>query len=178
LPRVISVRPFRRKVALGLVAGLALVLGLSACGGGETTVTVTETVESPAKQSGKTDASKLQLEEGVVAGYADHVKTEGDSLVLNGWAASNDLTEPATQVAAVVGGKTVGEAVPTLNRQDVVEALGKPGLKDSGFELRLPLDSLDCGAPAAGIEIVATLEGKSGVLNFGEGVKEEVSDAC
>jgi hypothetical protein len=163
-------------MAFGLVAGLAIVLGLSACGGGETTVTVTETVKAPAKQSGKT--SKLQAEEGVVAGYADHVKTEGESLVLNGWAASSDLTEPATQVAAIVAGKTVGEAVPTLNRQDVVEALGKPGLKDSGFELRLPLGSLDCGAPAAGIEIIATLEGKSGVLNFGEGVKEAISDAC
>lgn len=175
---MISARPFGRKVALVLIAGLMLALGLSACGGGETTVTVTETVKSSAKQSGTTDASKLQLEEGVVAGYTDHSKTEGDSLVLNGWAASNDLTEPATQVAAIVGGKTVAEAVPTLNRADVVEALGKPGLEDSGFELRLPLDSLDCGAPAVGVEVVATLNGKSGVLNFGEGVKEAVSDAC
>ena len=175
---MISVRPLGRKVALGLVAGLALVLGLSACGGGETTVTVTETVKAPTKQGGKTDAGELQLEEGVVAGYADHSKTEDGSLVLNGWAASDDLTEPAERVAAIVGGKTLAEAVPTLNRQDVVEALNKPGVKDSGFELRLPLDSLDCGAPAAGVEVVATLDGKSGILNFGEGVKEAISDAC
>lgn len=165
-------------MALGLVVGLALVLGLSACGGGETTVTVTETVEAPARQGGNTDAGDLQLETGVVTGYTDHSKTEGDSLVLNGWAASSDFGEPAEQVVAIVGGKALAEAVPTLNRQDVVEALNKPGVKDSGFELKLPLDSLDCGAPAAGVEVVATLDGKSGLLNFGEGVRGAIVDAC
>lgn len=164
-------------MALGLVVGLALVLGLSACGGGETTVTVTETVEAPTAQGG-TGSGDLQLEKGVVTGYTDHSKAEGDSLVLNGWAASSDFSEPAEQVAAIVGGKTLAEAVPTLNRQDVVEALNKPGVEDSGFELKLPLASLDCGAPAAGVEVIATLDGKSGVLNFGEGVRGAIVDVC
>ena len=169
----------RSKATLGLAAGLALALGISACGsGGETTVTVTETVKAPSKQGPATDPGDLQIEDGAVAGYTDNVKTEGDSMILNGWAASSDLSQPATNVAAIVSGKTVAEAVPTLDRSDVVEALGKPGLKDSGFELRLPLESLECGAPAAGIEVVATLDGKSGALNFGEGIKEAVSDAC
>jgi hypothetical protein len=167
----------RRKI-LSLAIGLALALGISACGsGGETTVTVTEAVKAP-HQGPSTDLEEVQTEDGVVAGYTDHVKTEGDSMILNGWAASSDLSEPATKVAAIVAGKTLAEAVPTLDRSDVVEALGKPGVKDSGFELRLPLESLECGAPAAGIEVVATLKGKSGALNDGEGIKEAISDAC
>lgn len=176
---MIAPRPLlRRRAALALATGLVLALGLSACAGGETTVTVTRTVDSSGKQNGSGKVADGPLEEGVVTGYADQVKVEGDTMVLSGWASSPDFSEPASQVAAIVDGKALAEAVPTLNRSDVVEALGKPGLEDSGFELRLPLGSLDCGAPAAGIEVVAELNGKSGPLEYGEGVKKAVSDVC
>jgi hypothetical protein len=173
----VTPRALRRRAALGLATGLVLALGLSACAGGETTVTVTRTVDSSGKQNGS-GKPVGPLEEGVVAGYADQVKVEGETMVLTGWASSPDFSEPASQVAAVVDGKALAEVVPTLNRSDVVEALGKPGLEDSGFELQLPLAELDCGAPAAGVEVVAELNGKSGPLEYGEGVKKAVSDAC
>jgi hypothetical protein len=166
---------------LGLAA-LALSLGFSACGGGgEKTVTVTETVAAQQPQNGGDNpGAKKEVAGGstAVAGYVDFAKAESDSLVLDGWAASKDLSEPASLVVAEVGGETVAEAVPALKREDVVEALGEPGLVESGFELRLPLDSLECGASAAGVEVTGTLGGKSSVLSFAEGIKEAIAAAC
>ena len=60
----------------------------------------------------------------------------------------------------------------------MVEALGKPGLMESGYELRLPVESLECGTPAAGVQVVGSLNGKSSVLPYGEGIKEALTDAC
>jgi hypothetical protein len=182
LPPVFVNHTWRRggRTVLSIAVGLALMLGISACGSGETTVTVTETVEVPAEPDRKapTGSGSGKIEPGVVAGYTDNVKVEADQMVLSGWAASADLSQPATRVEAIVDGKVLAEAVPTINREDVVEALGKPGLEESGFELRLPSDSLDCGAPAAGIQVIGSLKKKSSILSFGEGVKEAVSDAC
>lgn len=163
----------------------ALVLG--ACGSGnEKTVTVTETVGAqPSKQGGNGEPggngeTKQEVAEGSgeIAGYVDFAKGESDSLVLTGWAASKDLSEPATLVTAEVGGETLAEAVPALKREDVVDALGEPGLLESGFELHLPLDSVDCGAPAAGVTVIGSLEGKSSELSFAEGIKEAIAAAC
>lgn len=166
---------------LSLVLALALAATLSACGGGETTVTVTETVTAPSgadgggKQSGSGD---ITLESGAVAGYVDHLREESGSLILTGWAAAGDRSQPAALVIAQVGGRTVAEAVPAIEREDVVEALGEPGLSESGFELRLPLDSLDCGAPAAGVRVIGSLDGRSSLVPYGEGIKEAVTDVC
>jgi hypothetical protein len=173
-----------RQAVFALAAICALALGLSACGGGETTVTVTESTQGPHQgqggqgQGGSKKQEEVQSENGVVAGYTDHVKAEGQTLALRGWAAAADLSQPASQVAASVNGKTLAKAVPTLDRHDVVEALGEPGLENSGFELQLPIGSLECGAPYAGIEVTATLNGESGALLFGEGIKEAIADAC
>ena len=170
------VRPLR-PVAVG--AALALALLFSACGGGETTVTVTETVgASPPSQQGGNTGSEIETENGAVAGYVDSQKVEGGTLILRGWAAASDLSGPADTVAARVAGKTVAKAVPTLPREDVVETLGKPGLQESGFELRLPLGSLECSKPAAGIRVVGTSGGKTGVVPFGEGIKEALTEDC
>jgi hypothetical protein len=169
------------------LAVAALALALAACGsGGEKTVTVTETVSAqPSKQggeggSGGDGGTKQEVAEGsgAIAGYVDFAKPESGSLVLTGWAASKDLSEPATLVVAEVGGETLAEAVPALKREDVVDALGEPGLLESGFELRLPLDSVECGAPAAGVEVTGSLDGKSSELGFAEGIKEAIAAAC
>ncbi len=176
LPRLRSSRPV---LILPIVA--LLLLGLSACGGGETTVTVTEPVteKPPKKQEGQqTNPADIPTESGPVTGYVDNVKVEGDSMILSGWAATDDFSKPATQVVAVVGGKTVAKAVPTIERQDVVEALGEPGLGNSGFELRVPLAAVECGTPAAGIEVIGSLNGESSLINYGEGIEETVTDAC
>lgn len=174
-------------VAILGLAALALALVLGACGsGGEKTVTVTETVPAQPHQSGgngepkQNNGTKEEVAEGsgAIAGYVDFAKPESGSLVLDGWAASKDLSEPAAKVVAEVGGETLAEAVPALKREDVVEALGEPGLLESGFELRLPVDSLECGAPAAGITVTGSLGGKSSVLSFAEGIKEAIAAAC
>jgi hypothetical protein len=169
-------------VILGLTA-LALALALGACGsGGEKTVTVTETVGAQPPQSGGQEKPGAKKEvaagPGAIAGYVDFAKAESDSLVLDGWAASKDLSEPAGLVVAEVGGQTLAEAVPALKREDVVDALGESGLLESGFELRLPLDSLDCGAAAAGVKVTGSLDGKSSELSFAEGIKETIAEAC
>ncbi|HET9593304.1 MAG TPA: hypothetical protein VFP17_10345, partial [Solirubrobacterales bacterium] len=88
---------------LGLAA-LALALSLGACGsGGEKTVTVTETVSAKPHQSGgngepkQNNGTKEEVAEGsgAIAGYVDFAKSESGSMVLDGWAASKDLSEPA-----------------------------------------------------------------------------------
>ncbi len=166
--------------ALSALALCSLALG--ACGGGATTtVTVTEpAAEAPAarpKDQKGTDKTVTE-EAGAVAGYVDNVVSEGEALTLFGWAASPDLAEPASKVMAVVSGKTLAEAVPAIERTDVVEALGKPGLKDSGFELHLPTKALDCGSPAAGIKVIGELGERSGPIEFGEGMKKKLGEAC
>jgi hypothetical protein len=168
----------RAGAALGLLVALGLLL--ASCGGGETTLTITETVASkPAKHGGKGSRSdKPETQQGAVAGYVDFSKVEGDSLVVSGWAASSDLSEPATEVAAQVGGKVVAEAVPAIKREDVADALGKTGLLESGFELRLPVESLECGTSAAGVKVVGSLNGKASMLPYGEGIKEALTEAC
>lgn len=180
LPRMHTPLFSRNRRAAALFAALALTVALTACGGGETTVTVTETVAegSPPSQEGGQTTSTEVATEGPVTGYVDDVNKESDKLVLMGWAASADLSGPATKVTASVGGKVEAQAVPAIERQDVVEALGKPGLKESGFELQVPLAALECNAAAAGLEVVASLNGKSGPLGFGEGVEEEVVESC
>jgi hypothetical protein len=169
----------RGKAILGLAVCAALALGLSACG--SDTVTVTETVQAGApsgqEEGNQPDPGDISTEN-AVAGYVDSVKVESDSIVLTGWAAASDFSEAATRVEAMVGGETVAQAVPTIEREDVVEVLGEPGVSKSGFELKVPLDSVECGTPAAGIEVVGSLDGESGVISYGEGITKEVTNAC
>lgn len=169
----------RSNHALVLLAMALIAFGLSACGGGEKTVTVTETgATSSGGGSKPTKPAEIKSKGGPVAGYVDFTKEEAESLILTGWAASSNLAEPAAKVVAEVGGKTLAEAVPAVKREDVVAALGKPGLLESGFELRLPTGSLDCGAPAAGVKVLGYLGSKSGTLQFAEGIKEAIAEAC
>ena len=180
MPPVLTSIFSRKRLAAALFSALVLALALSACGGGETTVTVTETVAQsapPSQEGGQTTSNEISTE-GPVTGYVDDVKKESDNLVLLGWAAAPDLSGPATKVTASVAGKVLAHAVPAIEREDVVEALGKPGLKESGFELQVPLSALECGATAAGLEVSASLNGKSGPIGFGEGIEEELVETC
>lgn len=173
LPRMLSTKLLRNRWGPSLSVALALVLGLSACGGGETTV-----ASNPPQQEDGQQTTSTEIESGAVTGYVDYVQSKSGSMVLTGWAASSDLSEPATKVTVSVAGKPLSKAVPTIERQDVVEALGKAGLKESGFELRLPLESLECDSPAAGIEVTGSLDGESGALNLGEGIEKAITESC
>jgi hypothetical protein len=175
--------PFRAgavgRAVLCLLAFLALAAALGACGGGTETVTVTVTAgQTPPPAEGSEGGDKVEPSGGPVAGYVDNLKSEGEDIVLQGWAASGDFAEPASKVAAEVGGKVVAEAVPSIVRKDVVEAIGQPGVEKSGFELQVPSGDLECGSPAAGVKVKAESAGKSGTLPYGEGMKEAVEEAC
>jgi hypothetical protein len=160
------------------VVGLMLTLALPACGGDEPIVTVTGNAPAQGSESSVDLVTMPPIREGAVTGYVDNLKVEGQTLALFGWAAAPDLSRPATRVAALVGNKPVAESVPAIKRTDVVEALGQPGLKRSGFELDLPIQSIECGAPAAGVKVIAALSGKSSVLLYGEGIETSITGAC
>lgn len=164
---------------------LLLGVAIAACGSGTKTVTVTEkaptggsggTKEAPTESN--SGGGEVDTEGGPVTGYADHVESDSEGVALDGWAANSALTEPAERVIAKIGGKKVAEAVPAIERSDVVEALGKPGLLNSGFELILPMSVLECGSPALGIKVKAEIGGKSGPILFGEGVKASLTEVC
>lgn len=172
-------RSLPTRACLSVLAALALGLAIAACGGGGSTVTVTETMATkPGNGGGSKKSISAELPPGPVTGYVDFAKVEPKVLILDGWAASGDLSRPASRVTAQVGGKTITEVVPAIKREDVVKALGKPGLAESGFELRLPIHSLECGSPAAGVKVIGSLGGKSSALSFAEGIKEEIAKAC
>lgn len=153
-------------------------LALPACGGDEPIVTVTGNAPAEGSESSVDLVTMPPIRKGAVTGYVDNLSVDGQTLILFGWAAAPDLSRPATQVAALVGDEPVAESVPAIQRTDVVEALGKPGLKRSGFELDLPIESIECGAPAAGVEVIGALRGKSSVLLYGEGIKKSITEAC
>lgn len=175
------------KRLLLLLAPLAIcAAAVAGCGGGgTTTVTVTGAATTSPPSETSTDAPSTEEADqtvvegtGAVAGYVDNVASKSGTVILSGWAAAPDFSAPADQVTATVGKKKVAEATPKIEREDVVEALGKPGLKDSGFELHLPIEELECGSKAAGIEVTAVYNGKSGPIEFGEGVEPKLTEAC
>lgn len=171
------------KRLLPLLALLAIcAAAVAGCGGGgTTTVTVTEaaTTSPPSEAPSTEEADQTVVEgTGAVAGYVDNVASKSGTVILSGWAAAPDFSAPADQVTAMVGKKKVAQATPKIEREDVVEALGKPGLKDSGFELHLPIEKLECGSKAAGIEVTAEYNGKSGPIEFGEGIEPKLTEAC
>jgi hypothetical protein len=167
-----------------LSVGVSLILGVSACGNNESTTPAPSSSSSsppsganttaPAKPSGLTFSVKT----GAVTGYLDSAHVEGADVTLSGWAASSDLAHVASNVSGVVGRKTVAEAVPALERPDVVESYGKPALKQSGFELHVPLSSLKCSAAAGGLTVFGSLNGVGSPLSFVENTEQVLSGAC
>jgi hypothetical protein len=176
LAPVSSLTPSRRHLSV-LFAAVLLTIGFAACGNsesngstsGESNVTATTT---PGKNSSFT------VKKGVVRGYVDSAKVEGNAVLLTGWAASHDLSQTADQAVAQVGGETVVEAVPAVERADVAAYYGKPALKHSGFLLRIPLSALECSAPAGGVQVFGVLHGSGGRLALVEGSSGTLSNAC
>jgi hypothetical protein len=172
---VSSLTPSRRRLSV-LFAAVLLTIGIAACGNsesnGSTAAEPGVTVTAPPNKSNFT------VKKGVVRGYVDSAKVEGDTVLLTGWAASSDLSQAAEQAVAQVGGETVVEAVPAIERADVGAYYGKPALKHSGFLLRIPLSALECSAPAGGVQVFGVLHGSGGGLALVEGSSGELSNAC
>jgi hypothetical protein len=166
-------RYLRAAAAAVLMICVALLLG--ACGNSETGSSSadesTQAKEPPPER-------KFSVKTGVAKGYVDSAQVEGDTIVLTGWAASIDLSTPATFVAGKVAGKTVAEAVPAIERADVAAYYGKAGLKHSGFELRIPLSSLKCSQPVVGLKVFAVLGSSGSPLALVEGTRPKLESAC
>jgi hypothetical protein len=156
---------------------LVLAVAVSACGNSESS-------GSSTSGGGSTEATPPPVEkefavrQGATKGFVDSARTEGSTVVLTGWAASSDLKGPADFVAGKVASKTVAEALPTVERADVAAFYGKPGIKKSGFELRIPASKLDCSKPAGGLKVYGVLSGNGSTLELVENTKPELEAAC
>jgi hypothetical protein len=168
--------PKPRLRPLAVVTFLVLAVAVSACGNSESS--------SGTTSGGSTEATPPPVEkefavrQGATKGFVDSARTEGSTVVLTGWAASSDLKGPADFVAGKVGSKTVAEALPTVERADVAAFYGKPGIKKSGFELRIPASKLDCSKPAGGLKVYGVLSGNGSTLELVENTKPELEAAC
>jgi hypothetical protein len=163
---------------LAVVTFLLLAVAVSACGNSESSGS-TSTSSSGATEATPPPVEKeFAVRQGATNGFVDSARTEGSTVVLTGWAASSDLKGPADFVAGKVAGKTVAEALPTVERADVAAFYGKPGIKQSGFELRIPTSKLDCSKPAGGLKVYGVLNGNGSALELVENTKPELEAAC
>jgi hypothetical protein len=159
-----------------LFAAVLLTIGIAACGNSESNGSTS--VESSVTVTTTSSKSNFTVKKGAVRGYVDSAKVEGNTVLLTGWAASSDLSQVAEQAVAQVGGETVVEAVPAVERADVAAYYGKPALKHSGFLLRIPLSALECSAAAGGVQVFGVLNGSGGRLALVEGSSGTLSNAC
>jgi hypothetical protein len=63
-------------------------------------------------------------------------------LAVEGWAGDPITGTPASEVVVTVGGQVVEQVAPSIERPDVANFLGKPGLATSGFSAGLPIPFL------------------------------------
>jgi hypothetical protein len=84
-------------------------------------------------------------------------------LMLTGWAGDTRTGQPAQQIVVMgAGGQVAGQA-PTVERLDVVDALGIPGWRMSGFRLKV-------GRPEAGLRVFGiSSTGVASELHYGPG---------
>ena len=108
----------------------------------------------------------------------DSAHIEGPNVTLTGWAASSDFKHVASDVSGKVRQKTIAETVPAIERPDVVAAYHKPALKLSGFELQVPISSLNCSAASGGLTVFGSLNGVGSPLPLVEDTEHNLSKAC
>lgn len=75
---------------------------------------------------------------GVTGGVIDSIETQGDTLVVKGWAADMRARAPVDNVAAVANGKVLACVTPNVERPDVASGNGVPELSHAGFVLMAP----------------------------------------
>jgi hypothetical protein len=175
----VSILPALRRPAIAALVAASTALALAACGNSEDTPTAKGSGTSSGEQTTMRPVeTKFSLEPGAVRGYVDSARVEGEAVVLTGWAGSSNLSAAAQQVVGKVADETVAEAVPAVERRDVADFYEKPGLKQSGFELRVPISALKCSAPAGDLKVFGILDGSGSELPLVEGTKGELSEAC
>lgn len=166
-----------RRTPLLLIVVSLLALGASACGESESNSPPNGS-QGKGDSKPKSNAQSFTVKPGAVTGFVDSVQVTSESVSLTGWAASGDFKLVAQTVSGKVDGKTVAEAVPVLERADVASIYGKPALKQSGFELRVPLSELNCSEPGGGLTVFGSLDGVGSELEFVENTEADLSAAC
>jgi hypothetical protein len=168
-----------------LSVGVLLILGVAGCGKSESTSPGSTTSSaSPPPSTGATTVRAKPSERhfsvklGAITGYVDSAHVAGAKIDLTGWAASSDYKHVASDVTGKVDGKAVAEAVPSIERPDVVEAYGHPALIRSGFELHVPLTSLKCSAANGGLTVFGSLNGVGSPLAYVAGTSQALGKAC
>jgi hypothetical protein len=78
-------------------------------------------------------------------GFVDYAYVRRGSLVLQGWAADEAAGVPAETILVFADGRLVFAGPPNVPRQDVADALGKPGLRRAGYVVRVPLAAVRDG---------------------------------
>lgn len=162
-----------------LLMAVSLALGMSACG--ESTDTTSSSTTSSTsgnrlsagayhlQDGGKTiveSGRQIPVKPKSVAGYVDNAIPAGKSIGVSGWAVSADLSGPADAVVAFVDGRAVAAQEPTGERADVAKNYGRPELERSGFGLIVPVKSLNCTAPAQGLEVFGITGGTASRLDW------------
>lgn len=186
-----------RRAALP-VSGVLLALALASCGGGEGEPSApaapgpgpggeaASTESAPAAYTladgGRTLVSRggkrISVQPNAITGFVDSVIPEGGIINVTGWAAAPGLSGPAKRVVGVVAGRSIGEAVPSSKRPDVVEAYGHPAIEASGFTLFIETSSLSCSDPAGGLTVVGIAAKTATPLPLVGDSEKELDGAC
>lgn len=96
--------------------------------------------------------SSGDMTSGMIGGVIDSIETQGDTLLVTGWAADLRARTPVDNVAAVVGGKILACVTPEIERLDVAASNNIPSLSHAGFALKAP------AMAAANLEIYSRQE--------------------
>jgi hypothetical protein len=86
-------------------------------------------------------------------GFVDDAYVRRGSLVLQGWAADVRAGVPARTILVFADGRLVFAGAPNVSRDDVAAALGKPGLRDAGYSVLVPVAAARDGGARRDVRI-------------------------
>lgn len=170
-----------------LLAAVLLAPGVAGCGGSGNDFTTGNGAAGAPQGSGseaqvkslpRQNGERIPVKQGVVQGYVDSGGVSGKQLVLNGWAASADLSGPAQRIVAIIEGKQVADTKPDQTRPDVVEYNNAPSLKRSGFRLGVPVSALDCDESQGGVTVFGVVGKVAGPLTWVADSDQLIDEAC
>jgi hypothetical protein len=94
-------------------------------------------------------------------GFVDYGFVRRGSLVLQGWAASVATGAPARTILVFADGALVFAGAPNVERPDVAAALGKPGLRDAGYSVLVPVTDVRNGESRRDVRIFSLVGGRA-----------------
>ena len=85
----------------------------------------------------------VEAEPKILRGHIDRVRSQGNTLVIEGWAADIVAPQPATTLLIFSGDQLVSQVKPEINRSGVAKVLQQKGTLKSGFRANIPLNLLN-----------------------------------